>query len=85
MDNLNSILETNKFLEKLYAFSSRYLYKAIESKGNKNVNLFNTCFTFSPYNRFKVKSMINNFKSLIIISKIFFCLYFNVFYCWLIC
>lgn len=78
MDNLNSILETNKFLEKLYAFSSRYLYKVIESKGNKKYfkmltylipALLSPHIAIHLYNRFKVKSMINNFKSLIIISK----------------
>lgn len=69
IEDLNTILETNQFLEKLYAFSSQYLYKAIESKGNKKYFKMLTYLIpalLSPhivvhlYNRFKVKSMIKS-------------------------
>lgn len=70
-DNLKSYTRTNNFLEKIHSFSSRSLYKAIESKGKKKyfnmiVNLIASLV--SPYqisyliDRLKYRNIIRKYK-----------------------
>ncbi len=70
-ENLKRYIETNDFLERVHSFSSRSLYKAIESKGKKKYfrMLFYLLFSLiSPYqigyliDRIKYRNIIRRYK-----------------------
>lgn len=70
-ENLKAYIQTNDFLEKIHSFSSKNLYKAIESKGNKQflkMFIYLLGSSISPYqigyliDRLKYRNIIRKYK-----------------------
>ena len=68
-ESLKDYIKTNNFLEKIHSFSSKNLYKAIESKGNKQYLMMFAYLLASLVSLYQISYLIDRLKYRNIIRK----------------